>query len=94
MKFCPICKIENCDHQRKFIILGLAKLLIIRRSIEATTLLFNKLVVFLPVDTEIQYKISSSLEDLNKCLVKMDAIKEWCDKKSKGYDNERLSISK
>jgi hypothetical protein len=81
MKPCPICKIIPCSHERKFCGYGLAKIIIIQKSLNTTINVFSKLMAFLPTSSEIQYKLNATLEDLHKCKDRMNDVRRWCDNK-------------
>lgn len=77
MKRCPICQLHNCQHLKKFFGFGLLKIRLIEDSLLATISLFNKLSLFLPVPSSMQYKISLTSEDLNKCKDRIAEIKTY-----------------
>ena len=81
MKPCPICQVTQCEHEKKFYGYGLAKIIIIQKSLETTVNVFNKLLEFLPTNAEIQYKLSTTGEDLRKCQDRISDIRRWCEKK-------------
>lgn len=76
---CPLCQVVSCRHEKAFLKLGIAKLLLIQQSLCRTTSLFSRLINFLPFNKEIQYKISYTYEDLNKCMIRMNEIQQWCE---------------
>lgn len=82
MKPCPICRITECEHEKKFYGYGLAKIIIIQKSLETTLNVFNKLLDFLPTSSEIQYKLNSTGEDLRKCHERISDVRRWCEKKT------------
>lgn len=82
MKSCPYCHIPNCQHERKFFRFGLMKLILLHKSIEATTAVFDKLITFLPTNTEMQGKLSLAIADLKRAEGYVDEVQKWCKQKT------------
>lgn len=81
MKPCPICQIFNCQHEKKFFSFGLAKIMLIQRTLNTAVAIFSKLIVFCPTNNEMQIKLGSALEDLQRCRERVGDVKRWYDLK-------------
>lgn len=81
MKPCPYCHSVSCAHIKKFFGFGLAKILIIQKSFDATLTVFSALATFLPTTPEVQYKINQIFEDLRNSKRRLNDIRSWYETK-------------
>lgn len=77
MKTCPRCSIHFCMHQAAAYKFGLYKLILIQKSLKATTELLDMLINFLPSTPDMHGKLSDTLENLRKNNEKISDFREW-----------------
>lgn len=83
MRACPICKISDCHHEKKFYCFGLAKIIIIQKSIDATLAVFGLFISFIPLNTEMKNKINLTYDDFRKGQERVEEVRKWLEVKAK-----------
>lgn len=74
---CPICHSISCHHSRVNLIMGQYKIDLIKKSLQGTIKLLNALGVFLHTSKDMQYKLSTTIDDLKKCELNINDMSKW-----------------